>query len=89
VLAVSRLNFAIPDFCSLISEGSASRQGLRLEENSYCSYKGDCTYYSIPIAGAKSEYAVWTYEKPYEAVAGIQEHLAFYPTGVDAIEVIF
>jgi len=27
------------------------------------SYKGDCTYYSIPIGGSKSEYAVWTYEK--------------------------
>jgi uncharacterized protein (DUF427 family) len=43
-------------------------------------YKGDCTYYSIPIGGSKSEYAVWTYEKPYEAVADIKDHLAFYPT---------
>ena len=33
-------------------------------------------HYSIPIGGAKSEYAVWTYEKPYEAVASIKEHLA-------------
>jgi uncharacterized protein (DUF427 family) len=54
----------------------------------YCPYKGDCTYYSIPIGGTKSEYAVWTYEKPYEAVADIREHLAFYPTRVDAIELI-
>jgi uncharacterized protein (DUF427 family) len=54
----------------------------------YCPYKGDCTYYSIPIGGAKSEYAVWTYENPYEAVAGIKDHLAFYPARVDAIEVI-
>ena len=54
----------------------------------YCPYKGDCTYYSIPIGGTKSEYAVWTYEKPYEAVASIREHLAFYPSRVDAIEVI-
>jgi uncharacterized protein (DUF427 family) len=54
----------------------------------YCPYKGDCTYYSIPIGGTNSEYAVWTYENPYEAVAGIKDHLAFYPTRVDAIEVI-
>jgi uncharacterized protein (DUF427 family) len=53
----------------------------------YCPYKGDCTYYSIPIDGAKSEYAVWTYETPYEAVARIKEYLAFYPSRVDAIEV--
>ena len=53
----------------------------------YCPYKGDCTYYNIPIGGTKSEYAVWTYETPYEAVASIRECLAFYPTRVDAIEV--
>ncbi|MGB0122278.1 MAG: DUF427 domain-containing protein [Silvibacterium sp.] len=33
----------------------------------------DCTYYSIPIGGTKSEYAVWTYEKPYEVMASIKE----------------
>jgi uncharacterized protein (DUF427 family) len=61
---------------------------LRTTHYTYCPYKGDCTYYSIPIGGAKSEYAVWTYEKPYEAVAEIKEHLAFYSTRVDAIEVV-
>jgi uncharacterized protein (DUF427 family) len=61
---------------------------VRTTHYTYCPYKGDCTYYSIPIGGTKSEYAVWTYEKPYEAVADIKEHLAFYPTRVDAIEVI-
>jgi uncharacterized protein (DUF427 family) len=41
----------------------------------------DCTYYSISIGGSKSQYAVWTYEKPYEAVASIKEYLAFIPRG--------
>ncbi|WP_433969352.1 DUF427 domain-containing protein [Tunturiibacter gelidiferens] len=31
---------------------------------------------------------VWTYEKPYEAVASIREYLAFYPGRVDAIEFV-
>jgi uncharacterized protein (DUF427 family) len=61
---------------------------VRTTHYTYCPYKGDCTYYSIPIGGAKSEYAVWTYEKPYEAMASIKEYLAFYPVRVDAIEVI-
>jgi uncharacterized protein (DUF427 family) len=61
---------------------------VRTAHYSYCPYKGDCTYYSIPIGGSKSDYAVWTYEKPYAAVADIKEHLAFYPSRVDAIEVI-
>jgi uncharacterized protein (DUF427 family) len=62
---------------------------VRTTHYTYCPYKGDCTYYSIPIGGSKSEYAVWTYENPYEAVADIKERLAFYPPRVDAIEVIF
>ena len=61
---------------------------VRTAHYTYCPYKGDCTYYSILVGGPKSEYAVWTYEKPYEAVASIKEYLAFYPSRVDAIEVI-
>ena len=60
----------------------------RTEHYTYCPYKGDCAYYSIRIGGAKSENAVWTYERPHEAVADITEYLAFYPSRVDAIEVV-
>ena len=61
---------------------------VRTTHYTYCPYKGDCTYYSIPAGGSKSEYAVWTYEKPYEAVASIKEYLAFYPSRIDAIDMI-
>lgn len=61
---------------------------VRTEHYTYCPYKGDCTYYSIPIGGAQSENAVWTYERPHEAVANIGEYLAFYPSRVDGIEVV-
>ena len=61
---------------------------VRTTHYTYCPYKGDCTYYSIPTGGAKSENAVWTYEKPYESVASIRGYLAFYPSRVDAIEVM-
>jgi uncharacterized protein (DUF427 family) len=60
----------------------------RTNHYTYCPYKGDCTHYSIPVGGAKSENAVWTYERPYEAVASIREYLAFDPLRVDAIEAI-
>lgn len=52
----------------------------------YCPYKGDCSYYSIPAGGEQSVNAVWTYETPYPVVAQIKDYLAFYPTRVDAIE---
>ena len=51
----------------------------------YCPYKGDCSYFSIPIGGDKSKNAVWTYEAPYPAVAEIKGCLAFYPDRVDSI----
>jgi uncharacterized protein (DUF427 family) len=61
---------------------------VRTTHYTYCPYKGDCSYYSIPVGGSRSENAVWTYEQPHEAVSGIRDHLAFYPSRVDAIEVI-
>jgi len=58
----------------------------RTDHATYCPFKGDCAYYSIPLGGERSVNAVWTYEAPYEAVAVIKDHLAFYPNRVDAIE---
>jgi uncharacterized protein (DUF427 family) len=52
----------------------------------YCPYKGDCAYFSIPSGGERAIDAVWTYEAPYDAVAAIRNCLAFYPNRVDAIE---
>ena len=58
----------------------------RTEHSTYCPYKGDCAYFSIPLGGERSTNAVWTYEAPYAAVVSIKDHLAFYPDRVDAIE---
>ncbi|MGA2760677.1 MAG: DUF427 domain-containing protein [Candidatus Cybelea sp.] len=60
----------------------------RSDDQSYCPYKGDAAYYTISIGGDRGKNAVWTYEAPYEAVAEIKEHLAFYPDRVDSIEEI-
>jgi uncharacterized protein (DUF427 family) len=58
----------------------------RTEHTTYCPYKGDCSYYSIPSGGNKSINAVWSYELPYPSVAAIENHFAFYPGRVDSIE---
>ena len=57
----------------------------RTDHATYCPFKGDCSYYSIPAGGKKSVNAVWTYEDPYPAVAQIKGHVAFYPDRVDEI----
>jgi len=58
----------------------------RTDHSSYCPFKGDASYYSIPSGGEKSVNAVWTYENPYPAVGQIKDYVAFYPSRVDAIE---
>ena len=51
----------------------------------YCPYKGDASYYSIPVGGDRSLNAVWTYETPFEVMAQIKDYVAFYPDRVDEI----
>jgi uncharacterized protein (DUF427 family) len=55
------------------------------DNTTYCPYKGDASYYSVPIGGVQSVNAVWTYEAPFAAVEQITGHVAFYPERVDAI----
>ncbi|MFC3078713.1 DUF427 domain-containing protein [Phenylobacterium terrae] len=59
----------------------------RTDHATYCPYKGECAYYSLPGGGAKAANAVWTYEAPYPAVAEIAGRLAFYPDRVTIEEV--
>ena len=55
----------------------------RTDHATYCPYKGDAGYYSLVIDGQTHDNAVWTYEQPYDAVAEIAGHVAFYPNVVD------
>src|SRR5205823_1007644 len=57
----------------------------RTDHATYCPYKGDCSYYSVPAGGKKSVNAVWSYEDPFPSVAQIKGHVAFYPDRVDEI----
>lgn len=58
----------------------------RTDNQTYCPYKGDASYYSVANGGERTVNAVWTYEAPFGAVAQIKDYLAFYPDRVDAIE---
>jgi uncharacterized protein (DUF427 family) len=57
----------------------------RSNHTSYCPYKGEASYYSIPAGGDRSLNAVWTYESPFAAMAQIKEYVAFYPDRVDEV----
>ena len=60
----------------------------RTDHETYCPYKGEASYYSLNAGDVQAENAVWTYEKPYDAVAPIKDHVAFYPNVVDSIELV-
>ncbi len=57
----------------------------RTDHATYCPYKGECSYYSVPAGGEKSVNAVWSYEDPFPAVAQIRRRVAFYPDKVGEI----
>ena len=60
----------------------------RTAHHTTCPHKGEASYYSIVAGGAESANAIWSYEAPIGASAAIKEHLAFYPSRVDAIEIL-
>ena len=53
------------------------------ETHTYCPYKGEASYYTIATADDELTDAIWTYAEPYDAVAGIAGHAAFYPDRVE------
>jgi uncharacterized protein (DUF427 family) len=58
----------------------------RTEHSTYCPFKGDCSYYSMPGGDERGANAVWTYEAPFAAVAAIKGYLSFDPDGVTISE---
>jgi uncharacterized protein (DUF427 family) len=54
----------------------------------YCPFKGQCSYWTISAGGKEAENAVWGYQAPYDEAMGLAGYYAFYPNRVDRIEVI-
>ncbi len=48
------------------------------DTTTYCPYKGEASYYSIRTGDDVVKDAIWFYDEPYEAVAEIAGHVAFY-----------
>lgn len=54
----------------------------RTDHSTYCPFKGEAAYYDLAVDGQTLTNAVWTYDAPYDAVASIAGHVAFYPDRV-------
>jgi uncharacterized protein (DUF427 family) len=86
--AVTLREAAYPPVQYIPAENVDFSQLERTDHVTWCPYKGECNYYSVPAGGKKSVNAVWSYEDPFPAAAQIRGHVAFYPERVDAIEVL-
>ena len=56
------------------------------DTSSYCPYKGTAAYHSVRTADGEIADAAWYYPEPYDAVAEIADHVAFYPDRVQIEE---
>ena len=54
------------------------------DRQTFCPYKGTARYWSITAGGRTAENAVWAYPQAIDAVAEIQDCVAFYWDRVDA-----
>jgi len=53
------------------------------DHTSWCPYKGEADYFSVPAGGERSVNAAWRYREAFPAVAVIAGHVAFYRDRVD------
>lgn len=56
----------------------------RTDTTTYCPFKGDAVYYRVTTPdGRVVDDAIWAYEQPFDAIAAIAGHVAFYPDKAD------
>jgi uncharacterized protein (DUF427 family) len=60
-----------------------------LEESDHrttCPWKGEASYYTLVVDGAREENAAWYYPDPKDAASQIKDHVAFYANKVEMAE---
>lgn len=55
----------------------------RTDHETFCPFKGEASYWNLQAGGEFSENAAWSYEDPFEQVAGIRDYVAFYADRVE------
>lgn len=55
----------------------------RTDHETFCPFKGEASYWTIRIGDQVLENAVWTYEDPFDEVAGLKDYVSFYTDRVE------
>lgn len=65
------------------------REDVRMERlertghHTFCPFKGEASYWNLTAGERREENAVWSYEDPFDEVAGLKDYVAFYPDRVE------
>jgi uncharacterized protein (DUF427 family) len=56
---------------------------IETDRKTTCPFKGTARYWTLSTKDGTAENAVWGYDDPFEQVAVIDRHVAFYPDKVE------
>ena len=55
----------------------------RTDHASFCPFKGDASYWTLRAGERVEVNAAWSYERPFQEVAGLRDYVSFYPERVE------
>ena len=55
----------------------------RTDHESFCPFKGEACYWTLRVGDRAEENVMWSYEDPFDEVAGLKDYVAFYRDRVD------
>jgi uncharacterized protein (DUF427 family) len=55
-----------------------------IPRKTFCEFKGTASYWTIDVNGKEAVSAAWSYASPSKGYEAIKDHLAFYPSKMDA-----
>jgi uncharacterized protein (DUF427 family) len=55
----------------------------RTHHTTFCPFKGEASYWTLRLGSQVEENVVWSYEDPFDEVAGLKGYMAFYPGRVE------
>jgi acyl-CoA thioesterase-2 len=58
----------------------------RTDHRSFCPFKGEASYWTVRLGERAEENVAWGYEDPFEQVAGLEDHVAFYADRIELID---
>lgn len=56
----------------------------RESRTTMCEFKGRAVYHSVVVDDRTARHAAWSYPDPVDRFAALRDHLAFYPSKMDA-----